>query len=287
MSFEFSSPPGSPCLTRQNPSPKQYEPDAELQALMAKNPTMTWEDLIAAARAFDPDCLPGLREVLRIGANSLSDVTLPEDIEVAGVKISSLLRLVFCDVLVDVQLPDKEKEFSRKSVLRAVYPRLTTQKSFSKEGSEASWIAKYHVPHFEQLVRDRSWRLEVDTTASDRQRPDLSVLAHGRRIFAAEVKTPFSTTSKRELPLQDGLLRARMALKAYVKAHNWGKDVPSLFTAIAPDGINFDIYKACLYGSIYTFCEIGCAPVTTSLYNMGNLACGLSVFEALAVRGSP
>ncbi|KAJ3180443.1 hypothetical protein HDU87_001952 [Geranomyces variabilis] len=229
MSSDFSSPPGSPCLIRQS-SKKQDRAEAEFRALMAKNPTMTWEDLVAAARAelealpspgdrnhkqtlraqkligwtnqkysfnraqaredrertavlkihdtqskttrmmagttrimagdvfgknkrhradsedgearlttpppvlkasdgqnvepadpdIDPDCLPGLREVLRIGASSLSDVTLPEDIEVAGVNISSLLRLVFRDVLVDAQLPDKEKEFSPKSVLRAV-----------------------------------------------------------------------------------------------------------------------------------------------------------------------
>ncbi|KAI9099751.1 hypothetical protein DFS34DRAFT_678407 [Phlyctochytrium arcticum] len=130
--------------------------------------------------------------------------------------------------------------------------------------SEPSHTAKYVVPHFNRLV-GKQLKIKYDSTMLDRKRPDISItLGNSRPILLGELKSPHATTGKRALQLAEGLMRALAHLKDDSRRYDWGGKTPSIFAAIAADGIHFRIFQICYVSPHPVFIWIGQVPVVTS-----------------------
>ncbi|KNC98090.1 uncharacterized protein SPPG_06500 [Spizellomyces punctatus DAOM BR117] len=166
-----------------------------------------------------------------------------------------------------------------RDALRSLYRHLHVK--LPQRQSEASYTAKYCLPHFNRLVRNKRWDIAIDSTMADRKRPDITISAHGRIILVAELKGPFASSTKRKLELGDGLQRALRQLKADTLQFDWGEIQPRMYTAISPDGLCFHIYKVQIVDELCFFVQLGKVPIANSFENSANVGRCLMGFGAL------
>ncbi|KAI8821743.1 uncharacterized protein EV422DRAFT_526738 [Fimicolochytrium jonesii] len=164
-----------------------------------------------------------------------------------------------------------------RQCLETLYPHLSVDAPGPE--SEASFTAKFCSPHFNRLAK-KIWRIQYDSTMNGRARPDITLSAQGRPLWLGELKSPYASNHLRRLELADGLLRALEHLKKDVAKYDWGDDIPSLMTCIAPDGLTFYLYRIEIRYPVYLFVQIGMIPIANSLENIANLPrCLMAVDE--------
>ncbi|KND03353.1 uncharacterized protein SPPG_02396 [Spizellomyces punctatus DAOM BR117] len=145
---------------------------------------------------------------------------------------------------------------------------------------EASFTSKYVMPHFNRLKQKR-WKMLLDTTMVDRLRPDITIKAGSRPVLLVELKAPYAASSKRNLQLGEGLTRGLQFLKSDLVEYDWESQNPQIYTAIAPDGVNFQIYSIQIREQICFFVQLGKIPIVTCLDNIANLPRALVGFTHL------